>query len=336
MSQKCLKFKNNSAYLHLVVFISKEKNFNGKKEFEDEFDQFTIKKPSVFKWIIVVFITLGSNLLWVALTEIPLTLLLVVVSGVIFFSIFFWFITGQWSVRILVLKNIKRIHVGKMGFFLKYSMKFLGMHFDKNNKYFLEKISYLRDYNSVKELFYDRLLDPVSSSLGLGFLIITFVKPLITTVPQAMIIANIVLVTTPLLSGFIIPFYWVIKDSRIRYINEKNDVFKAEENIKNSTLNKFLGFSGFVAGINFLLESLPEHPAFAHVHSTLVLFILAVIILLFISLIIAGINLFVATVYLTTKHQKLVNELRKKITNYIPVGETRVLFNNEKTEVIIL
>jgi len=313
-----------------VVFITNENTFRTEKENELGFEQFLIKKPSVFRWIIVFLITLGSNLLWVALTEIPLMLLLFVVGGVITISIFFWSVTGQWSVRILVLKNIERISVGKMGFFLKYSMKFLGMHFDKKNKYFLERTSYFRDYNNIKELFYDRLLDPVSSSLGLGFLIITFVKPFITTVPQAMIIANFVLLTTPLLAGFIIPFYWIIKDSRIRYINEKNDIFKAEENIKKSTLNKFLGFSGFVAGINFLLESLPEHPAFANVNSTLVLFILSVIVLLFISLIVAGINLFVATVYLTTKHQKLVNELRNKITNFIPVGETNVLLNDER------
>ncbi|MHA1303917.1 MAG: hypothetical protein ACTSQE_11715 [Candidatus Heimdallarchaeaceae archaeon] len=303
---------------------------------EQSIDQFSIIRPTKFKWLIIISISFFCNFIWTFL-NIKFLALLILVSSIIVIATIFWGFFGKWTTNKLVIESLEKLYqekqeIGKiekrsLGLFRRMFLRFIGLKIQTDYHYYIEKEGYQRDLNKLKNLLTSKLVDTISASLGVGFLVITFIKPFITTWEEAMIIAVITLLSTPVISGIVVPTFWLIKDTRVKYVRDNHDILSLEEDIRKGFLNRFLGFSGFITGLNFLLQVLPLHPDFnlgTGIFASLGIFLISVFILLVLTILLAGMNLLIAVIYLIKYHESRVNEFRERISKMLPIGESTV------------
>ncbi len=330
---------------------NQENNIEGSeiKKFQDgdnesivtpNLEEYKVEKPSFMSWLVIFGIALLSNLVWKLFVPISIVTLFILLLAISFIGIIFWSFIGKFIATRLLIYPITKLaeanknkrpnsKISKVNFILRSIFLLIGIKINKDYNYYLERQAYHTSVSNLKEFLFHKLVDTISSSLGLSFLIITAVKPFLENWNEAMMISLVIFLMSPLLTGLIIPTFWIIYDTRIKYIKPDNDIRSLGDDVRRGFLNKFLGFSGFLAAINFLLDVLPSHPALSrftgHTLSNLIFFLISLLILLLIIVFILGINVFTAAFYLSYYHSKKVNEFRKRLSEIVPIADTEVI-----------
>jgi low affinity Fe/Cu permease len=206
--------------------------------------------------------------------------------------------------------------------------RILGVKPKTNRHYYLEAYSVGMDLNKIKPTFSKKILGAISGSIGLTFLI-AFVLNLVLTSEimsdplkstDALFLSIMIMQIVPLFTSFLIPVNWVLNDISIRYITDTGFIEDLGENMSTGIFRRFIGIGGLILGINvcYDLAYNADAPILVNIWVTIVYFIF------YFLLLNAGTLVLVSLLYLKFYHEKHVNSMRIKLTEYISLGETSV------------
>jgi len=323
---------------------------------------FHVKKPSKKTWIFVALIFFASYGIWyiiIRFLKFPYytpkssdyTILAIILISVSIISpiiaIFLWNWLGKLVTRKLVyqtlkIKNqeeheIKEIfrnlkkeqHFKRYKFFRVFSASLFNLNIDPDTTYYLEEETHDLDVSKISFFLRKRLRDMITSSLGISFLIASIVKFSIRSPYTGFIAGSIVILMSPVLISWVTPVFWIIRDSRIRFIRTENDVYDLSDRFRTSIISKLFSASVILAGVSFFIDIVqlvtgkfdPSLIASIFMYLGAFAFILIVIIL------ISGISFAVGMIYLSTYHEKNVNKLRDELSEFIKFSQTNAVIS---------
>ncbi|MCY3413932.1 MAG: hypothetical protein INQ03_19980 [Candidatus Heimdallarchaeota archaeon] len=209
-------------------------------------------------------------------------------------------------------------------FIFGWLLNLLGFKILMENQYFMEirpkdmKIGIF----SIKDL---RITDILFSSSSFVFLFLVVLRILADWLHLSLDFLFslsslfIAILISPLLVCWLIPVIWLIEDAQIRSITPEQGVTSRQlpDNLRSGIFNKFLNFGGLISGFTILLDVISNEVSSSEYVIT---------VLVFISLIlgILASGLLVSSWYLKFFHANDVNNLRKELAKYIPLGMTVV------------
>ncbi|MFX0073091.1 MAG: hypothetical protein ACFFAO_18590, partial [Candidatus Hermodarchaeota archaeon] len=129
-----------------------------------------------------------------------------------------------------------------------------------------------------------------------------------------------------LLISWIIPFMWVIKDSKIKYLDNNHNIKNLYENVNKSLLNRIIRVAGIFFAISFIVEynSTLDIPIIENI-------IFTIFTLIFFMLFMGITSMAVGINYIGISHQKVVNNVRKNLEeNNINMAETSKKLTDKK------
>jgi len=323
---------------------------------------FHVKKPSKKTWISVGLIFVVCYVVWfliIRFLKFPdytpkssdykiLAIILVSVSILSpTIAIFLWNWLGKLVTRKLVyqtlkIKNqeeheIKEIfrklkkeqHFKKYRFFRVFSASLFNLNIDPDTTYYLEEETHDLDVSKISFFLQKRLMDMITSSLGIGFLIASIVKFSIRNTYTGFLAGSIVILMSPILISWITPVFWIIRDSRIRFIKTENDVYDLSDRFRTSIISRLFSVSVILAGVSFFIDIVqlvtgkfdPSLIASISMYLGAFAFILIVIIL------ISGISFAVGMIYLSIYHERNVNKLRDELSEFIKFSQTNAVIS---------
>lgn len=313
---------------------------------------FRVEHPSLVKWIIISSLSIISVIAWFLLIG-QVNLLPFFISAVtIPIAVFCWNKVGLWSINKIIIGTVetwKNSHphtdktqdpkgTMKIGFLKRLYLLLLGLRYSRENRYYFEQTIPNRNVKEISKIVSNLMVQVTSACLGVGFLIAIIVRPLINSRETALLISVLIIIGAPIFISWLIPLIWTLKDINLKYVNSDQEVRTISDDMRKGILSRFLGFSGFIAGMGFLIDILPEMMGNlnndAPVVSNLVVYIVSVLVLFFIIILIFGTNLLVSVIYITKFHEKRVNDVRAKLCGFIPYGSTRVEIHPEKPKMI--
>ncbi|MFW9917405.1 MAG: zinc ribbon domain-containing protein [Candidatus Thorarchaeota archaeon] len=306
---------------------------------------FASESPSRRKWAFFIVLALLLDGFWFYATG---PAFLVLPLFVILISLALWNIVGrlvnekvvlarfqQWQneMNVSPQQNQKLARSPTIQYLRLLFYRILGLHLAFDKKYYVEAHIPEQDLLNVRSMFRDRLLDVISASLGISFLIAALLRPFFVDMyendPDSLLFALEVLVAiSPILVCWLIPVIWTLKDSQIRSVDSNQIIRDQAESVGSSVISRFLGIAGIVAGFFYLLDLAPsftEEEAVAIYQWTL----LALLQLLFV---VTGTTLLLTVVYLSVFHSGNVNRFRKKLaaTLSLNVALARSLTQDEQ------
>ncbi|MHA1953777.1 MAG: hypothetical protein ACXAAM_01780 [Candidatus Heimdallarchaeaceae archaeon] len=263
----------------------------------------------------------------------------------IFLSLFLWRKMGKWTIKKIIIDTLKQ-HKNyndsrilgedeeakkkkKYSYRRKLIVILFGININDGVLYYVEEGNYTADISNSKYILREKMFDLIAACLGVGFLIAAFAKIFIEDVYVGVLAGSIVTLLSPILASWILPVIWTLRDSRIKYLTPKMNNYELSQKIRRSILSRFLGFSGLLAGIGFLYDTLElilyptRNPKNGQ---SVLLFLLAIAVLLIIIVLLAGTASLVTMIYLTKFHEKKVNDLRDELSEFLPNGITNVMF----------
>ena len=323
---------------------------------------FHVKKPSKKTWIFVALIFFASYGIWyliIRFLKFPdytpkssdYTILAIILVSVSILSpiiaIFLWnwlgkIVTQKLVYQTLKIKNqeeheIKAIfrkikkeqHFKKYRFFRVFVTSLFNLNIDPDTTYYLEEETYDLDVSKISFFIRKRLRDMITSSLGISFLIASIVKFSIRSTYTGFLAGSIVILMSPVLISWVTPVFWIIRDSRIRFIRTENDVYDLSDRFRTSIISRLFSVSVILAGVSFFIDIIqlvtgkfdPSLIANIFMYLGAFAFILIVIIL------ISGISFAVGMIYLTTYHEKNVNKLRDELSEFIKFSQTNAVIS---------
>ncbi len=311
---------------------------------------FRVEHPSIIKWIIISFLSIISVIAWFLLIGQVNFLPFLISAVTIPVAVFCWNKVGLWSINKIIIGTVEnwknqmntdktREPKGEMkiGFLKQLYLLLLGLRYSKDNKYYFELTIPNRNMKDIRKILSTLMVQVTSACLGVGFLIAILVRPFINSRETALLISVLIIIGAPIFISWLIPLTWTLKDINLKYINSDQEVRTISDDMRKGILSRFLGFSGFLAGMGFLIDTLPAMMGNfnngAPVISNLLVYIVAIFVLLFIIILIFGTNLLVSVIYITKFHEKRVNDVRAKLCGFIPYGITRVEMHLEKPKI---
>ena len=293
--------------------------------------EYLVIKPTIRTWIIVVAVSLALQIGWFFVIK-KATILVFIISGLsIALATVVWGYIGGYVTEKLIVENIEKV-VGKKekgSKIKKWLLALVGIRINTEDYYYLEYTPYTIDLNKLGEITKTKMIDVTTACLGIGFLIVTIVKPFVKDIGTAMIVSSLIVLGAPILAGLIVPMVWQLQDMRIKQLKQNHEVINIAEKTRHGALSRILGISGILAGLGFLIDTLPEifeelekGPALL---TDIRLYLVAILVLAIVTLLIGGTATLVIVIYLAGFHEKKVKRMRKRLEKIIPVGETNAI-----------
>lgn len=311
--------------------------------------KFVVKRPGFIKWILILIITLLLNimLLFYSLST-NFFLSLIVIS--IFLSLFCWRFLTPWITKIFVINPLKKWNEQimltqqsnqtlsrslKINPIKKFFLYLIGMNLSLETKYYLETEPTYVNLNDIRKIFKERGLELILTCMAVIFIYLFTFNPVLNIINiqetdpySTLVYVSIALIFSPIFIFWLIPVMWIVNDLNIKSVDNKQTVMNLVDNIRTSQLDRFLGIGGLVAGIGFvalLLETFPGISAYeGNWPNAGALLLDALLTLLMVVFLFAGVAYIVGILYLTLSHQKIVNRFRKELSEILPVCTTLV------------
>lgn len=310
-------------------------------------------------WLNLVF---AIGLYQLEAFEIILTLLLFyLISAIsIIISIFLWKRIGKYLARKIILKTVikhkktseERLNIGnnnstepdkkrksrkkdknsKFKSPKKLLSLILNINVEEGTLYYLEEKGYEINLSNLWFFLRYKMLDVITTSFVVALLLAIIAKLVIFDFITGMIVVSVIILSTPILSSWILPAIWILKDLRLKYLTKSMDNFDLYEKIRRSLLSRFLSISGLLAAFGFFYEVMPlttglyiifEPLGFA---GTILSILLALGGMLFVVFLITGTSSIIVMFYFSHHHESIVNELREELSESIPYGITNVIY----------
>ena len=323
---------------------------------------FHVKKPSKKTWIFVALIFFASYGIWyliIRFLKFPdytpkssdYTILAIILVSVSILSpiiaIFLWnwlgkIVTQKLVYQTLKIKNqeeheIKAIfrkikkeqHFKKYRFFRVFVTSLFNLNIDPDTTYYLEEETYDLDVSKISFFIRKRLRDMITSSLGISFLIASIVKFSIRSTYTGFLAGSIVILMSPVLISWVTPVFWIIRDSRIRFIRTENDVYDLSDRFRTSIISRLFSVSVILAGVSFFIDivQLATGKFDPSLIASIFMYLGAFAFILIVIILISGISFAVGMIYLTTYHEKNVNKLRDELSEFIKFSQTNAVIS---------
>ncbi len=296
--------------------------------------KFSVIKPSRIKTVLTFLVAVGLNSMWI-FNPGTLAVTFVVFPIVAYLAVKTW---NKYTPKILqdyLVNNFRKYSLRKKGhkvedekLVYKLGEMALGLALSKDRDYFLEAEIIDVDLTKIRETMKERIIDLISACLGIVALIGVIMRNTIyigrfgpDVVNNYIGLLIITLIFSPVLVAWLIPVIWVLRDARIKTINDERHIDDYFEFVRKGSLSRFLGIAGFLGGYSIISEIVEfKNPGSSFIQisiQSLGFLILAI-------LTVAGTSYFVGMLYLFTKHEDITNDLRTVLSHYIPVGLTSV------------
>ncbi len=319
------------------------------KESTDDSYNFVVKKPSFFKWISVFFVAIAFHAIWFIIignSNVPVFM----ISGVIVIgAIFLWKKIGNFVINFIIIDTLNILSnsvktdddsqkVRKEGklksFGRKIFLSLLGIKLSEDCIYYVEASIKPLEVKGIKTFIKTKLFELLSSCLGIGFILLSLTRFFVKELEVITVLSAIVMLGSPFLVAWLIPLLWTLEDSGLKYIQKDSNSFSISEQIRKGFLRRFLGYSGFLAGLGFLVDIIPRTEDFPQnvIISTIWVYIIAVLILLLIAVLVSGPAYLIGIIYLTRNHEKQVNKVRNVMKKMLPVAQTNAILDEYKEE----
>ncbi len=234
-----------------------------------------------------------------------------------------WNYFSKTLIESLIIKNFKKWNDNERSNIIKKFFLYLLNIKLKDYEYYLEAEPYNLNLSIKKypSIFRERIRDIVSINFGIVFIIIFILNFFFDYVHQEnyLLIFSIILflfILSPFLTSWIIPLIWIIRDSRLKYIDNNNNIKEMAEDINKSLIFRLLSFSGVFFAISYFIDynSSLGIPLIENIFFTAYT-------LLVISLIIGMLSISIGINYLAIFHEKNVNRMRYKLVEkgYVPL-----------------
>ncbi len=332
----------------LVQRTTQIKSINRTDRINQEMMRFDITKPSLFRWILIIGIALILNIEWLNATG---GFGIVISFCVIIIASWLW---SKIGFMILSKTVIREFNEFNLQFGEKYSetyqkigrsnpilrvfgtiiLRFSGFRLSKYNEYYLEAEVKDVEIGKFKDFFRLRLLDVVSSCLGLSLLIGVSLRYLLEYINKTFFIGFTSLdlivflfysiAMSPLFVFWLIPVIWVFEDAQLRTVDIDRGVDSDEMIIKvrRGLLSKLLGWGGLLTGLIYLADL--STTLYGPDVSIVFKYSWALFILIWFLLTVTGTAYLTTVIYLARFHERNVNEFRRLLSKIIPVGVTVV------------
>lgn len=289
---------------------------------------FRVRRPSFLSWFFIISLSFVLQVGWFFVIGEPRLFVFLVTGFIVLLSVFVWGRFGSFFTRVFVLSPLRSLLVSRsrLGFFRRSFLFLLGLRFRSSDHYYLESSASHLNLNNFVFLVRDRLFYVTSTCLGIGFLIASAISPFISDIGDAIAVSSLIVLGAPLLAGFIVPVLWQLQDIRLKQISSSHEVTNLYDSFRHGIFSRVLGFSGLFAGLGFLINVLPD--VFTKLNtgpeilSSIRLYLLSLLILLIISLLIAGTALLTVVLYLSLFHEQRVRSLRADLESFIPTATT--------------
>lgn len=320
--------------------------------------KFSVIKPPRLKQIGVFLFAVVLNAMWIIVPGL-IGLSIIVLPIISYFAVKMWNKYTKIILQDYLVNNFRKYHLKKQGsetgkehYLYRLIENMMGLSLSQENRYFIEAEIIDVDLRSIRATMKSRIVDLISACLGIVGLIgvilrnSIYIKSFNLNLAQFGVLMIFTLIISPILVSWLIPVIWVLRDARIKVINTENHTDNYFEFVRKGFLSRFLGISGFIGLYSVLLEVSEilaktnadfENNIFAINTVALLAFIGSI-------LTIAGTAYFVGMLYLFTKHEDAVNDLRTILSHYIPVGLTSIrgalpeeleFFQNRETKIIV-
>lgn len=230
---------------------------------------FTVYRSSRLRFILIVLIlvVLTSGILTLASSLTGIYLVLFTASSIL--TIMIWNTLGMRWTSFLLHQIVKKWQVKTSGksISLGYRVLFwlLGIKVHENYHLYLKSIPESIDLSSGLSVLRERSVELVFTCMAFLFLVLSLVRPDLYYQDQvdgyiALVYINWGLIFSPVAVFWLYPLIWITNDIGLRYIDENQAVRSVVTDLRHSQLNRFLGISGFFAGIYYFLELYETFP----------------------------------------------------------------------------
>ncbi|MCG3217024.1 MAG: hypothetical protein KAS63_09895 [Candidatus Heimdallarchaeota archaeon] len=332
------------------------------REVSAQKSKFHVIKPSKKTWALLVFIFFGCYIVWyliIRFLDFPdvnlrssdysiLAIILVTISLVSpIIAIFLWKWVGRLVTRKLVyntlkiqnehMHEIKKIfsklkkdeHYKKYSFFRAFFASLFNFDISPEANYYLEEETHNLDVSKISMFVKSRLFDMITSSLGIGFLLASIVKFSINNTYVGFLSGSLLLLISPILISGVTPVLWLIKDSRIKYIKPENNSFELSDKFRRSIISRFFSITAIFAGVSFFIDiiQLITGAYEPGLETSIYMYLGAFAAIIIVIILISGVSFAVGMIYLSTFHEKNVNELREELSEFIQFSQTNVVIS---------
>jgi len=333
------------------------KSINRTDRLNQEMMRFDITNPSKFRWILIIGIALILNIEWINATG---GFGIVISFCVIIIASYFWSKIGFMILSKTVIREFNdfnlefgqkksrnnQVSIGRSNLILRIFgtilLRFSGFRLSKFNEYYLEAEVKDVEIGNFKDFLRLRLLDVVSSCLGLSLLVgvsLRYLLPYINktffigfTADELIVFLFYSVAMSPLFVFWLIPVIWVFEDAQLRTVDIDKGVDSDELIIKvrRGLLSKLLGWGGLLTGLIYLADLSTD--LYGSDVSIVFKYSWALFILIWFLLTVTGTAYLTTVIYLARFHEKNVNEFRKLLSRIIPVGVTLVKLEKQAGE----
>ena len=320
-------------------------SINRTEGLNQEMMKFDIKKPSKIRWIVIIGIALILNIEWINATG---GFGIIISFCVIIIASWLWSKVGFMILSKTVIREFndfnmqfghKKSHVlGRSNPILRIFgatiLRLSGFKLSKYNEYYPEAEVKDVEIGNFGDFFRLRLLDVISSCLGLSLLIgvsLRYILPFINesffigfTAFDLIVFLFYSVAMSPLFVFWLIPVIWVFEDAQLRTVDIDRGVDSDELIIKvrRGWLSKFLGWGGLLTGLLYLADLSTD--LYGTDVSIVFKYTWALFILVWFLLTVTGTAYLTTLIYLARFHERNVNEFRNLLSKIIPIGVTVV------------
>jgi hypothetical protein len=219
----------------------------------------------------------------------------------------------------------------KFKFFRVFLSLIFNINLEPETRYYLEEEALDLNVGSIKEFTQKRMYEMITSTLGIGFVaavIINFSRP--GSLFIGFSIGFLAILASSILTAWVTPVIWTIRDARIRFIRKNNESHSLAYRMRRSIISRLFNVSAFLAGISFIMDVFESNNMFTKpdpLIRNILMFIAATGALLLIIILISGSLLLIGTVYLSFFHEKSVNSLRDELSEIIKYAQTNAILS---------
>lgn len=220
----------------------------------------------------------------------------------------------------------------KLGIYWKILNILMGLKFSNKKQYYIEAKPQNIDFNKFSQVF-GRTFNVMATSLALSSLvgmIYTFFQP-ISTVDDGIVLLKLMLIIvfiSPLLSSWIIPTLWLLQDSGLKSFDNNHNSENVGNVVRAGSFRKVIGTGGLLLGFGFILDNIAIIQESAGIFGTVGIYIAAGLYLLILLTIIAFPSTLLSIIYFLKYHEQMVEDCRNRLMETIPIGQTKVDFQN--------
>lgn len=318
---------------------------------------YSIKKPSLKAWLIyiLVAIILSTGYTFILFDSADFFLpvekqfdfmleekvwgVIIPNISIILVTPFIWNIVTKNLIKKQIREKIelivKKENQSNKKFSFSLFESIFGINLKPENQYYLEKNTIHLNLDNPMVVIRKKMISAVSSTLGVTFILASlsnFLAQGILESQSILFLSIMVMQIVPLLISWIVPVNWALNDTALNYINSEGYIYNTGDKMSKGILKKFIGIGGFIMGVNvcYNLAFSKAFSLYTNVLTSLTYF------LFFYTLLISGSIILISLLYFLQYHESLVNNIRRKFSEFLPIGQMHVKFetSNELKEKI--